>query len=296
MNFFAKDTLAELDSSSRLFRAEAPDCMSPTKLRAKELFLSNPFLAKRESLDLDDFAQLLDNQPHTFLLRPLAVAKHASAADEGAETKANSQRVDDASPQSARQMQERADAKLKRTKLVESVQAKSQIIEPNLPVAVHKDFLSDVELAARGSDVEDHYTCEEPLKAESAPLPTEQFIVVSPTTDKIGQKSRKADAQPTDKLIKRKKTAPLYSERNQLRSRVAKVSAFWRGEHSFIPSVFRLVSLQTGARRCVIEFQDFSLKGLSHMADMCSDEMSESKLSRQIDNMGQVYFHEDGGL
>lgn len=50
----------------------------------------------------------------------------------------------------------------------------------------------------------------------------------------------------------------------QLRAKVSKVYSFWNGKTSFIPQVFRVIDFKKDRRGKLLEYLDYSLKGLSH--------------------------------
>lgn len=290
MNFLTNDTLAELDSPSRHFRTTVANCQSPTKLRAKQLFLSNPFLAKRQSLDFDDNPYFTEPATHQFFIRPIPLSKNYTIENNEPETCENNQRVDEMSPISEKEDPDPKALKLKKTKSSTEVIVKTEILESNAEYK-EREFISDADNGKKDFEIISSTKIEPVNDTVSIIIEIIDNGQDEGKTEKL-IKERKNEKQ-LDRIEKKKRIASFYHDRNQLRSRISKVIAFWKGDNNFIPSVFRLVSLKQENPKILIEFQDFSLKGLSHIGEGFNDQLSESKLSKRINMIGQQYFDTD---
>lgn len=290
MNYFSKESLAELDNPSRLFRETITDCMSPTKLKSKEQIKPFSFLNKREMMEIDDFPHFQELHKDAFFIQPIAVTVGDNQKKPELETYDTSKKIDEISPISVKAEPHVEIHKFKRTR-----SSPESVVKKDYTSTVHRNpetcFLSDEEMTRKITSPAINPKIEPFNKSKSLGNETLNITVPEIKTSKHVFQSRAEPDSPS--LMKKKKPISFYNDRNQLKSRINKVNSFWKGTNNFIPSVFRLVNLQQGTKNILIEYQDFSLKGLCHMGHESNDYLYESKLSKQLDQIGEQYFYED---
>ena len=278
---FSNDYLAELETPTRIFRTNIEKCVSPTKPRSKDLFLNDLFLAKREILELDDYPNIPFSIKNEFFSEEIVQPEAKVTKIVEAETREVSQQVDGPSPLTVKGNPTPLPDKFKSEELLTETVKQPDIKKS--PKILNKDFLSDDEQLKKE------------IKAIASPKLqphiTSTKNIDLPDIDNINNKyqtyvQQRKSTGIIDKGIKRKKTSMCNTERNQIKTRALRVSTFWKGENSFIPSVFKVIKLENDSQKVLIEFQDFSLKGLCHMEDNYNDAGNESKLSSQLDRLG----------
>lgn len=284
---FSKECLAELETPTRIFRNNIDKCLSPMKPRAKDSVITDMFLAKREVLELEDDPTMSTFINNDFFTDERNLLKDKIIKPCNAETRETSQQVDGPSPQVTKENPTPFPVKFKQP------QRQNETLKEEdgkkFKETIEKGFLSDDEqfkseakavLSPKINPIDTHFsnTIEQPT------------IGISNNKYEKYLQQRKS-VGILDKTLKRKKTSTSIVDNNQLKTRTLKVSTFWRGENCFIPSVFKVIKLTDSSEKVLIEHQDFSLKGLSHIKDNFGDSDSQFKLSSQLDALGDQNLH-----
>lgn len=279
---FSNDMLAELETPTRIFRTNIEKCVSPIKQRSQDPFLQNLFLSKREVLDFDDLPLFPTSIKNAFSSEEIPVSQPYIEKTVVTETRESSKQVDGPSPLQLKDNATPLPIKFKPTTILTDKGRPSEILSP-AKITEH-NFLSEDE------DLKKIATTIISPKNHSLNI-SRNGVNDLPDMDNSANKYQKCIQQRKtigiiDKGLKRKKSIMYTSERNQLKTRAMRVAAFWKGENSFIPSVFRVICLQREPLKMLIEFQDFSLKGLCHINENFDDEIYETKLSNHLDRLG----------
>lgn len=288
MQSFHDNTLAELDSPSRIFRTDMKECSSPLKLKVKEFFATSLFLNKRESMQMDDFFTFNEAINEEFFLEPLVLPVNKEDYDETTITRSSDQHINETST---------IESKVKKGLKIQNMKNNKSTNEPsaNFEVKVLEVRKPEANLLLKNNNIEElPKTLQSPVNNSVSKFKSTPIKVLNTPVPK--NKCLKNIQQQNDSSVRsaaKKKSIALYNERNQLKSRIIKVSTFWKGFNNFIPSVFRLISFQNNPAKQIIEYQDFSLKGLSHDADESNILDIESKFCKEIDLIEEEYFIKD---
>lgn len=291
MNFISKDTLDELENPSRLFREQSTLSHIPSKLKAKDIMSHNTFQFKRESMGFDDLPNISDPFIDGFFSEPVPIIHNDDDPKLlDIETQDSNQKIAELTSLEVQQALNLSMLKYKRTKYSSVISEDSEIKESELN-SDNKDSRIEIKKPQEiniistdhnhTSPKDSHIICIENTKRR-------------PIIEKPYRKSFKTDREFQKQQLQTKRRIILQqNERNLLKSRIAKVAKFWKGENTYIPSVFKVICLIKETEIFLVEFQDFSLKGLSHMIEDVNDELLESKLSRKLDLIGEKNFSED---
>lgn len=293
MNFFTKDSLDELENPRSMFRNDATDCPSPTKLKAKELFFTNSFLAKRESMDMEEPPELLSSINDKFAIETLPIAKDTNEKAEVTETHDASQKIDEISPLTIKDEPQINAPKFAKTNYSSEKYAQIYHFEP-VPRLPDNNFLSEDEERHKKTNQKEQKVKIIEKNSKNIDVKSEDKRSNEGQYHKL-LKQRKSENLQLNRQGNKKKNTSQQLERNQLKSRINKVNTFWKGANYFIPNVFRLVNLKHGATKVLMEYQDFSMKGLCHINNALNEDESASKLSNKIDLIGKEYLHENDG-
>lgn len=289
MNFITEEMLEELASPSRIFRTDNTLPQSPRKQQAMDRFLNKSLLNKRESMCFDDFPNPTRPDSDEFFIEVVPMR---------AKEERDKNRAEEASKRSS-VPEEMVDAKVINVKatLVQSAQEvtefsltneKIEVVTTELAVSTEITQIAHKEVECR---VEEARVEQKPQINNSSTFETDD-IKTSPVIDKFVRKLSKAEIDvPGMPNVKRRKASTLTNERNLIRSRIAKVSMFWKGDNTYIPSVFRTLMLVKKPTKHLMEFQDFSLKGLSHGIDGQNSEAKEVRLTGKAEE--EEYFYDD---
>lgn len=288
---FPKDFLAELETPTRIFRTNMDKYVSPTKPRNKDAFLNDLFLSKRETLELDDCPNfnlsIKDEFFYEDKTKPEVKATTTMPAEP--ETRETSEQVDGPSPQTVKENPIPIPSKFESLKKVTET-----IVEPKKlkrSKNIENDFLSDQE--SKNPSIRRLTSPKIESVAEALKQNTEGNSFEAGNNKYQEYIQHRTSNGISDKNNKRKKTGMQSLERNQLKSRANRVSQFWKGTNNFIPSVFKVIKLEIDPKRAIIEFQDFSLKGLCHMDENAEDgNQTDSKLSIHLDRLGDENLNE----
>lgn len=291
MNFITEDMLEELASPSRLFRANSTASHTTKKAQVMDRFLTKSLLSKRESMCFDDFSHSPKLEPDRFFIETVAVQETCESKKNGEKSQLTiSTEVRIVEKQEAREPEERFGQDFKEN-LVSSV-GKEKIQVESLDLQAATTLQTD----QSGST----------LHRESSPLVQTKAVVnnskffetentkISPQVDAPNRKASKCELDlQNSQLMRKRKPSTVNSERNLIRSRVNKVSTFWKGENTYMPGVFRTLSIVRGANKCLVEFQDFSLKGLNHNGDGLNEDSQEIKAESKNEAVDDEYFYDD---
>jgi len=290
MNFITEDMLEELASPSRIFRTDSTMPQSPRKQQAIDRFLNKSLLTKRESMCFDDFPNPARPDSDGFFIEVVAMRAKDDAEKETGEALSKRSSVPE----------EVADAKVINVKAVFTQTTKEvsefSVVNEKIEVVTTELATSTEIMKVAVKEVECKIVEAEPQpKAQINNSPTFETddIKTPPVVDKPARKLSKTEPDVCAvQNIKRRKASTLTNERNLIRSRIAKVGMFWRGDNTYIPSVFRTLMLVKEPTKHLVEFQDFSLKGLSHGID---GQNSEAKVTTKLQGKDDEdeYFYDD---
>ena len=289
---FSKEYLAELESPTRIFRNNIDRCMSPTKSRVKDSFLTGMFLDKREIFELDEYPTMSTCIKSNFFTDERSRSKHKIIKPFNLETREMSQQINGPSPQTIRETPAPFPVKFKQAQTKNETSKNENGKE--FKETIEKGFLSDDEQFK--SEAEPIFNIR--TKSTNTHFPN---AIEQPAIDMSNNRYEKYIQQRksvgiVDKNLKRKKTSTKFLDKSQLRTRILKISTFWRGKNCFIPSAFKVIKLNDSSDKVFIEYQDFSLKGLSHITDNFGETGSQFKLSSQLDTLGHQNLHNIGGI
>ncbi len=250
-----QDNLPDLDTSARFFddrRNNYPP--SPVKQKAREIYNKDFCLKKRPSRFFDDDSQSFFNIKHV-LKDPFKSAKPFPPIFNKLETVQEKElvnvqfaeverdlKLNQLSPETQEPVSQ-SDFKIKITKSkLKPVENKPKMPEPKLDKPEPK-----VEKPKR------------PERKKSADELNNLPKFHSKYSDYIKERQGKNNTK------KRHKKSIHYSKYPpQLRSKISKVHSFWNGKSSFIPHVFRVIDFKRDRKGKLLEYLDYSLKGLSH--------------------------------
>ena len=291
---FPKDFLAELETPTRIFRSNINKYASPTKPRTRDTFLCDLFLNKRETLDIDDFSNFNPSIKNEFIIDEKVKLEVKTSTNQliEAETRAVSEQVGGPSPQTVKENPIPIPNKFESSKkLTETV------IQPdnsNNLRTDENDLQSENEFCKASIR---KLSCPEiECTMESTKATIQKYTNGTSNNKYQDNLQQRISSGNPDKSVKRKKIGVQSLERNQIKSRANRVSQFWKGSNSFIPSVFRVIKLEREPEKVIIEFQDFSLKGLCHMDENPDYDDCNSKLSTHLDRLGDDNLNEIYGI
>lgn len=279
----SKNTLEELETPRRIFRSNTEPCVMPSKPRNSPFSLTDMFLKKREVMDIDE-------------LYP-QVQKQNLFAGESKLTTIGEKRLERAATASKLFNE---DTILQRPENEKEALVKEIVYKPrrhtvNLkctPMDIgsfddnksfKNDFLSDDENFKRS------IRCAISTKAslvnyQSTKQPS--LVEINASLIKTSDFAQKLEASKSIEAFKKQRKM-IAAERNQLKTRAHRISLFWNGKISFIPSAFRLFSVSPDYKKSITELQDFSLKGLNHVdADNegSNFELYECQSTKSVNN------------
>ena len=280
-----QDILAKLETPTRVFRTCAHSKVSPIINRPNDLFINDLLVGKRESLEMDEFICSPASIYHDSFFESFVIPPVDTFNALEIDTQDISQQIEDLSPQSANigavNSKEPSEFKLEHNRLELNKKIKAGVF-----VKQHKP--SSLKTTQSNSTPSKMY-CKRKNEAIGE-LNTSSNTQEGPTkpANKYGKLDKAKNLNGDSELKTRvRKTSGQFSDRNQLRPRALKVSCFWKGDKSYIPSVFKLLSLQKGSKRQLMELQDFSLKGLNHAIESSEDPGAETELSDSLDRLGE---------
>lgn len=273
---FPNDSLAELETPTRIFRTHGGSNAQFNRPKVASPLLDSLFIRKREMMELDEAPHHASRLKSEFFGEEIKKQHEARLAGTDASLPADRKLFEALLPLRSVQSDETRNAKFKKVKL--PAKSPEVFIEPKTNAVTPNDesvqqFNSPTQKTARLNGKEN------PVKS-----PTSKPIDISESSKytRMIQQRRQGDAT----MLNRRQTTLGTGERGQLRSRVTKINAFWRGESTFIPSAFRLLQLRREPKRTVVELQDFSMKGLCHVSEGFANEDEEEDMAKHLDSLG----------
>lgn len=263
----SKNLLEELESPTRIFRTNIDGCASPTKIKSFGFSLTNMFLRKREVLELDD---LPEHAPRgqNFFTSELNCGKSDVGKIECSITKALAFKEDDRAKCGTDKFVPFVQLRYKPVRVSAVTQEKANArTEQDAPI--DNDILSEDENFKKAIN--------EAISTKADSLNASEVIGINNINDNNDIITKTDFNEKQQQLnnsteIKRKRVKSNAAERVQLKSRAARIAAFWAGKNNFIPAAFRLLSMQVNPDKCIVELQDFSCKGLNHVEEGSYDE------------------------
>lgn len=249
-----QDNLPDLDTSARFFddrRSNYPP--SPVKQKAREIYNKDFCLKKRPSRFFDD------DSPNFFAITNVPQGPFKAA-------KPFPPIFNELEPAQEKELVHVQFAEVERDLKVNQLSHETQ--EP----ATQNDFKIKI-------------TKPRPKPVESKPkTPEPKIEKPEPKPEKPKKPERKKSADELNNLqqfntkysdcikerqgknnTKKRKKNVMYSKYPpQMRSKISKVHSFWNGKSSFIPHVFRVIDFKRDRKGKLLEYLDYSLKGLSH--------------------------------
>ena len=273
---FPNDSLAELETPTRIFRTHGGSNAQFNRPKVASPLLDSLFIRKREMMELDEAPHHASRLKSEFFGEEIKKQHEARSTGIDMSLPADKKLFEALLPLQHAKADETRDPKFKKVKAAAKspeapIEPKTNAVTPNDESVQH--FHSPTQKTTRLIGKEN------PVKS-----PTSKPVEIpesSKYTRAIQQRKQ------GDVTLLGRRQAPLNTgERGQLRSRMTKISAFWRGESTFIPSAFRLLQLRREPKRAIVELQDFSMKGLCHVSEGFANEEDEEDLAKHLDSLG----------
>lgn len=282
---FPNDLLADLETATRIFRTNVPKSSSPFNLYPQNLFPSPVFLGKREVIELEDIHPFSSDIEKEFFNNTSKLVKPKTDVPLDLETVHSSQKLDDGLKITEFDHHRGYRCKLRPTKV--NLKTRNEIDKKRKTESIKETFLSEPEESENvKTTVPASNDIAADLKQPQKELRQENLNTTS--YDKVIEQHKSSSV--FKQTIRKRKISMHNTDRGQLKNRVSKVAAFWKGENAFLPSIFRLLRLEKFPHKVLIEFQDFSLKGVNHVNESCEEQDAEAIMAEEMDGLSAEGF------